>query len=100
MTCSMLSASIAVAVPMKYIRNPGFRKAANEAGATGGVSAGAVAVDNQSPQEIKPMRRAPCRLRGTGNRRPSAASQPGAPRSHLRHGHPVTVTTAGGNQLH
>ena len=35
MTCSMLSANIAVAVPKKYIRKPGCRKAANEVGATG-----------------------------------------------------------------
>src|SRR5581483_2013447 len=34
MTCSMLSASIAVAVPRKYIRKPGWRNAANETGAT------------------------------------------------------------------
>src|SRR3981081_4660178 len=49
MTCSMLSASIAVAVPKKYIRKPGCRKAAKDAGATGSAPPGSVAVANQTP---------------------------------------------------
>src|ERR1700716_4210814 len=49
MTCSMLSASIAVAVPKKYIRKPGCRKAAKDAGATGSAPLGSVAVANQTP---------------------------------------------------
>src|SRR5579862_6661279 len=49
MTCSMLSASIAVAVPRKYIRKPGCRRAAKEAGATGRAPLESVAVANQTP---------------------------------------------------
>src|SRR5882724_3164928 len=49
MTCSMLSASIAVAVPKKYIRKPGCRSAAKETGAAGSAPLDSVAVANQTP---------------------------------------------------
>src|ERR1700753_592102 len=46
MTCSMLSASIAEAVPKKYHRNPGWRNAAKEVGAGGGAPRESIAVFN------------------------------------------------------
>src|SRR4051794_39777695 len=104
MTCSMLSASIAVAVPTKYIRKPGLRNAANEADVTGDVLAGVVAVDNQSPRKIRSTRRAApqptanapsaCALGG------NVASQARAAGRDSRHGDPVVVSAASGNQLH
>src|SRR5262249_32976954 len=76
MTCSTLSPSIAVAVPRKYIRKPGWRRAANEAGATGGAPGGSAVVAKQTPAERK---RSSATALGRVPRAQNARAEPGIP---------------------
>src|ERR1700730_8251131 len=109
MTCSMLSASIAVAVPKKYIRKPGCRKAAKDAGATGSAPPESVAVANQTPGSsvgrwpVHSRRRAlveALAANGSNNIRLSAPIESCAACGQLGQCGPIVFGAPGSDQLH
>src|SRR6185437_6144649 len=97
MTCSTLSASIAVAVPTKYIRKPGCRRAANETGAGASAPPGS-ALANQTPGRLE---RASVTKSPPGREARTAlkvARQPGALGRETGERTPVIVRTTGGDE--